>query len=80
MWLDEWLFNEGETVTNFAKKLKITRVHLGAIISGKRRAGVDLAKRISDMTDGKITTDEILYCDRKERNKPLKARRKRKTN
>lgn len=75
MWLDEWLFNEGETVTNFAKKLNVTRVHLSAIISGKRRAGIDLAKRISEMTQGKITTDDILYGNRQERKKPPKERK-----
>jgi len=69
MWIDEWLFKEGETVTNFAKKLKISRGHLGAVIAGRRRASPELAQHIEKLTKGRVSIRDILF-------KPVPKRKK----
>jgi hypothetical protein len=60
MWIDEWLFKQKKTVTEFAKEMSISRGHASRIISGNVKAGKFLAAAIEKFTDGKVTQKEIL--------------------
>ena len=60
MWIDEWLFRQKKTVTEFAKELGISRGHASRVISGSVKAGNLLAAAIERLTDGKVTRKEIL--------------------
>lgn len=60
MWIDEWLFKQKKTVTEFAKELSISRGHASRIISGRVKAGKFLAQAIERLTDGQVTQKEIL--------------------
>ena len=74
MWIDEWLFKEGMSQTEFAVKVGITREYLGRIILGHVRGSPDVAKKIQEMTNGEVTLEEILFGDRTQRKKPPKER------
>lgn len=74
MWLDEWLFKEGETVTSFAKRLNISRTHLTSIIVGRKGASPELAQKIEEMTHGQVSLREILLGDKAQRGKKPKER------
>ncbi len=71
MWIDEWLLQEGKTVTDFAKEMDIHRAHLHSLIVGRRRASQKLSEKISEATKGKISARRI-------RNLPVPDRLKRK--
>ena len=75
MWLDEWLFNEGMTQQDFAKQVGISREYLNRIIGGAVRGSPDVAKKIQELTSGKVTLEEILFGDRTQRKKPPKERK-----
>ena len=60
MWIDEWLFKQKRTVTEFAKELNISRGHASRVISGSVKAGNLLAAAIERLTEGKVTQKEIL--------------------
>lgn len=74
MWIDEWLFKEKIAVKDCAERLQISRQYLHAIISGNRRGSPDVAKKISEMTGGEVSINEILFGDREKRKKPPKER------
>ena len=74
MWLDEWLFKEGETVTNFAKKLQVSRTHLTSIIVGRKGASPELAQKIEELTQGEVSFRDILLGDKAQRKKKPKER------
>lgn len=57
--LREYLFFEKLSVTNFAKKIGISRTHLTAVISKKTRPSLHLSKLIEIETKGKVTLDEL---------------------
>ena len=61
MWIDEWLFKEGKSVKEVAKKLDITPQHLSQVVCGTRKASSRLALEIEKITKGKVTIREILY-------------------
>lgn len=74
MWLDEWLFKECETVTNFAKRLGISRTHLTSIIVGRKGASPAVAQKIEELTHGEVTLREILLGDKAQRKRKPKER------
>lgn len=43
----------------FAKKLGISRQHLGDIAHGKKRASLSLAMDIKEVTGGQVTMEEL---------------------
>jgi transcriptional regulator with XRE-family HTH domain len=61
MLLDEYLFRMKIKQTEFAKKLEVSRVHLGEILRGRRRPSISLAKRIEETTNGKVSKEELLF-------------------
>ena len=75
MWIDEWLFQEGKTIGSLAEDVGISRDYLSMIIHGKRRGSPDVAKKISEATNGEVSIHEIPFGDREERKKPPKNRK-----
>ena len=59
MWLDEWLFREKMTVTEFAKAVHISRGYASALISKKLIAGARLARDIEIFTQGKVSAKQL---------------------
>jgi transcriptional regulator with XRE-family HTH domain len=51
------------TLTELAKQLEISRVHLTNIANGREPAGKRLAKKIEIWSDGQITHSELIYPD-----------------
>lgn len=63
--LREYLFRMRITQVDFAKKLGISRGHLGQIIAGTKHPSRKLAKNIEDITNGQVTAVELLFPDEK---------------
>ena len=61
MQLDEYLFRTKQNNIDFAKKLGISRGHLQRILSGDRRPSVSLAKKIEELSKGKVSKEEMLF-------------------
>lgn len=61
MKLDEYLFRNKLSRTDFAEQLGISRGHLQHILNGSRRPSVPLAKKIQEITEGKVTKEEALF-------------------
>jgi transcriptional regulator with XRE-family HTH domain len=59
--LDEYLFRTKQSKTSFAQKLGISRGHLQHILNGSRRPSVSLAKKIEEITEGKVSKAEVLF-------------------
>lgn len=59
--LREWLFRNKTSVTDFAKKVEVSRTHLNLISCGVRKPSPELAKRIEKATKGKVTKEEVLF-------------------
>lgn len=51
------------TRESLARRLGVSPQHLSAIMSGKRRPSVDVARRISHATGGAVTVRELLVGD-----------------
>ncbi|MEN8236159.1 MAG: helix-turn-helix transcriptional regulator [Pseudomonadota bacterium] len=66
MELREWLFRNRKTVTDFAKEIGVSRSHLNMISNGKNLPSVQLAKKIEEGTEGKVTIMELLFPERFE--------------
>ena len=66
MWIDEWLFHNKMKIKDFAEKVGVSREYIHAVIRGKRRGGPDFAKKIAELTNNQVTTDEILYREMEE--------------
>lgn len=47
-------------IHEFAERLGCSRTHLTEVINGKKKAGLTLAKFIEQITNGEVTTEEIL--------------------
>lgn len=60
MRLDEYLFYEKKTITDFAKELLITRNYLNLIVLGYSKPSKRLARDIEKATGGKVTVEELL--------------------
>lgn len=61
MKLDLWLFMNKITKKDFAARLQVSRGHLQEIVSGKRKPSVKLAKKIEELTEGKVSKEEVLF-------------------
>lgn len=59
--LREWLFRKRITVTDFAKKVGVSRNHINAIVNNRGRPGPELAKKIQEETKGEVTVMELLF-------------------
>jgi transcriptional regulator with XRE-family HTH domain len=59
--LDEYLFKTKTTKTAFAERLGISRGYLQHILSGIKNPSVKLAKKIEEITGGKVSKEEILF-------------------
>ncbi len=66
MELRDYLHFKRITNINFAKDLMCTRVHLGEVLAGRKRAGKRLAKDIEILTNGEVTAQEVINLYRKE--------------
>lgn len=75
MWIDEWLFKEGISASEMARRMGIDRAYLNKIITGKKTAGPKIAKLIVEITNGEVPLEEILYGDRAQRKLPPKERK-----
>jgi DNA-binding transcriptional regulator YdaS (Cro superfamily) len=47
-------------VHEFAQRLGCSRTHLSEVINGKKKAGLTLAKMIELLTNGEVTSEEVL--------------------
>ena len=61
MKLDEYLFRSKTKKQDFAAKLGISRGHLQQILSGSKNASVKLARQIEEVTNKKVTKEEVLF-------------------
>jgi len=61
MKLDLWLFLNKITKKDFAIQLGVSRGHLQEIVSAKRTPSIKLAKKIEEITQGKVTKEELLF-------------------
>jgi len=59
--LDEYLFKTKTSKKDFAEKLGISRGHLQHILSGIKNPSVKLAKKIEELTEGKVSKEEVLF-------------------
>ena len=59
--LREYLFRKRITQVDFAKKIGISRGHLGQIIAGTKHPSRKLAKKIEEETNRKVTALEMLF-------------------
>jgi len=60
MRLDIWLRTHRITIKDFAVSIEVSREHVHAIISGKRRPSKKLARQIEKATAGEVTAAELL--------------------
>lgn len=60
MKLKLYLVKNGISVKDFAEKCGCTRTHLSAVINGKLRAGLPLAKLIEILTQGEVKAKDVL--------------------
>lgn len=59
MKLKDYLYFEKISVTDFAKTVGISRIHMSGIANGYRDAGKVLMKRIQRLTKGKVTEKDF---------------------
>lgn len=57
----DYLFKKRITQVDFAKRLGISRGHLGQILHGTKHPSRKLAKKIEAETEGKVTAVELLF-------------------
>ena len=67
--LREYLFKKRITQVDFAKRLGISRGHLGQILHGTKHPSRKLAKKIEEETEGKVTAVELLLPEKFQRKK-----------
>jgi len=59
--LREYLFRKRITQIDFARRLGISRGHLGQILHGSKHPSRKLAKKIEEETEGKVTAIELIF-------------------
>jgi DNA-binding transcriptional regulator YdaS (Cro superfamily) len=57
--LAEWLSTTGEPQSVFARKVEVSESHLSLILSRKRGASLNLARRIERATNGKVKAVDL---------------------
>lgn len=60
MELRDYLHKKRISITEFARQINVSRTHLGRIVNNKLKPGKRLAKDIERLTDGCVTTCELL--------------------
>ena len=65
----EYLFKKRITQVDFAKRLGISRGHLGQILHCTKHPSRKLAKKIEEETEGKVTAVELLFPEKFQRKK-----------
>lgn len=63
----EYLFKKQITQIDFAKRLGISRGHLGQILHGTKHPSRKLAKKIEEETEWKVTAAELLFPEQSEK-------------
>jgi DNA-binding transcriptional regulator YdaS (Cro superfamily) len=58
--LRTYLFQKRISVTDFAKNLGCSRVHLNGIINGSRKPSLLLSKSIERATNGEVKAEELM--------------------
>lgn len=58
--LRDYLHFKRISVTDFAKKIKFTRVHISKVVNETRKPGKHLADIIETATNGEVTAEELL--------------------
>jgi len=61
MLLRDYLKTENIMVKHFAEMMGTSPTYLSHILKGRRRVGIDLAKKIEQLTDGKVSRVEAIY-------------------
>ena len=61
--LREYLFREKMKVSDFAKKINYSRIHVNEVMLGTRKPGKGLALTIHYATDGKVSFEEVMKSD-----------------
>ena len=74
MWLDEWLFKNRISITEFAKQLGVSRDTLSHVVNGHRRANPNLALKIEEATKGEVELRELLFGEGSQRPKKTKKK------
>mgnify|MGYP003387116649 CR=1 FL=1 len=65
MRLADWLIEQGKsprrlTQEQFAQEVGTSSSTISRLVSGRRRPSLDLARRISEVTDGKVTANDFV--------------------
>lgn len=65
MHLEEYIFlhRKSFTIDELAEALEITRTHLISISGQRKKPSCKLAKKIEEITNGKVSRLEVLYPD-----------------
>lgn len=61
MELREYLFRKRITITDFSKKIGVSRHYLNRIVNKWRTPSPKLAKKIEEATKGEVTKEELLF-------------------
>ena len=62
--LKVWLKGRGVAQRRMAGELGLSPSYLSELLSGKRRFGPKLARRVEELTKGEVLLMELLYPDR----------------
>jgi len=62
MKLDEYIFRKKVSYVELAEKLGCSRNHLNRVGLGRIKPGIFLAKAIEQITEGEVTSEELLEC------------------
>lgn len=65
MRLADWLIEQGKsprrlTQEQFAQEVGTSSSTISRLVSGRRRPSLDLARRISEVTNGKVTANDFV--------------------
>ena len=68
MTIDEFMGVRRVNITHLAKELNYSRAHLNRVLVGVSKPGKKLAKALEEVSDGKITYEDLLaiYKDRQK--------------
>ncbi len=69
--LREYLFRKRITQVDFAKRVGISRSHLGQILHCTKHPSRKLAKKIQEETEAKVTAIELLFPEQSEKEEDI---------
>jgi len=76
MLLTEYLQNQNITKSEFARRINISATHMGDICNGKKNPSLALARRIIEVTEGKVTVGDLFHPEAPTRLKEIKKKTK----